>query len=98
MKKNNPHPNFAITRIAALLEGTSLLLLLFVAMPLKYMADIPMGVKIIGPIHGVLFLGFITLMLTHLLRKDLNIMNSLLGIIAAFVPFGTFLFKAKFLK
>lgn len=98
MTKNTPNPNFKITRIAAFLEGTSLLLLLFVAMPLKYMADIPMGVKLIGPAHGVLFLLFVALMLMHLLRRDLSILHSLLGIIASFIPFGTFIFKSKYLN
>lgn len=98
MTQQTSHPNFAITRIAALLEGTSLLLLLFVAMPLKYWADIPMGVKVIGPAHGILFLSFVALMLLHLLRKDLSIIHSIIGIVASFIPFGTFIFKAKYLK
>lgn len=92
------HPNFSLTRIVALLEGTSLLLLLFIAVPLKYMADIPMGVKLIGPVHGVLFLWFVALMLLHLLRRDLTIPQNILGIVASFMPFGTFIFKAKYLN
>ncbi|MCH5690241.1 DUF3817 domain-containing protein [Niabella sp. W65] len=43
----------------AFLEGISYLLLLLVAMPLKYLADIPEGVKYIGWAHGVLFVLFV---------------------------------------
>lgn len=98
MTTHTAQPNFSFTRIVALLEGTSLLLLLFIAVPLKYMADIPMGVKLVGPIHGVLFLWFVALMLLHLLRRDLTIPQSILGIVASFIPFGTFIFKAKYLN
>ncbi|HCV9476988.1 TPA: DUF3817 domain-containing protein [Staphylococcus aureus] len=42
--------------IIGYLEGTSFLLLLCIAMPLKYMLDIPEGVKYIGMAHGILFL------------------------------------------
>ena len=45
-------------RIAALLEGVSFLVLLGVAMPLKYYADYPMAVTVVGTVHGVLFLLF----------------------------------------
>src|SRR5262249_19012058 len=45
-------------RIAGLAEGVSFLLLLGVAMPLKYFADYPMAVTVVGTIHGVLFILF----------------------------------------
>lgn len=46
-------------RIAALLEGISLLGLVFVAMPLKYLAHLPMAVRVVGSVHGLLFLVFV---------------------------------------
>ncbi len=49
--------NFTVLRWTALFEGTSLSLLLFVAMHIKYSADISETVRIIGPIHGVWFLS-----------------------------------------
>lgn len=88
---------FTLTRIAAFLEGTSLLLLLFVAMPLKYWANMPQAVSLVGPVHGVLFLAFVGVLLFHFLRRDLTLVKTLLGIIAAFVPFGSFVYKAKVL-
>lgn len=90
---------FSITRKIALLEGASLLLLLFVAVPLKYWANIPLAVKIIGPVHGLLFLTFIGFLLFHFVaRRDLTLVQTLLGIVAAFVPFGSFIYKAKVLN
>ena len=90
-------PDFSILRWAALFEGSSLLLLLFVAMPLKYFAEIPLAVKIIGPIHGVLFLTFLVLLFTHASKRELGLMNTMTGFCASFIPFGTFVFKAKVL-
>ena len=91
-------PNFSLLRWSALFEGTSLILLLAVAMPLKYYAGIPEAVKIIGPIHGVLFLAFLVLLFSHTLKGELNLVKTLAGFFASFIPFGTFVFKAKVLK
>jgi len=91
-------PDFTILRWAALFEGSSLILLLFVAMPLKYYAEIPMAVKIIGPIHGVLFLAFLVLLFSHAAKRELNFVKTITGFFASFIPFGTFIFKAKMLK
>lgn len=91
-------PNFSLLRWSALFEGTSLILLLAVAMPLKYYAGIPEAVKIIGPIHGVLFLAFLVLLFSHTVKGELNLVETLAGFFASFIPFGTFVFKAKVLK
>ena len=45
-------------RILGNIEGVSYLLLLGVAMPMKYFFDLPLAVKIVGMVHGVLFLGY----------------------------------------
>ena len=86
---------FTVLRWTALFEGTSLLLLLFVAMPLKYYAEMSGAVKIIGPIHGVLFLVFIGLVLWHFLKSELGLVKTLFGFLASIIPFGTFVFTAK---
>jgi len=90
-------PDFTILRWAALFEGSSLLLLLFVAVPLKHYAEIPEAVKIVGPIHGVLFLTFLVLLFSHASKKELGLVKTLIGFLASFIPFGTFVFKAKVL-
>jgi integral membrane protein len=46
-------------RAVALLEGVSYLLLLFVAMPLKYFWEMPLAVRIVGSLHGMLFIVFL---------------------------------------
>jgi len=91
-------PDFKILRWAALFEGSSLLLLLGVAMPLKYYMGIPEAVKIIGPLHGILFLAFLVLLFSHALKGELSFVKTITGFFASFIPFGTFIFKAKALK
>jgi integral membrane protein len=48
------------------IEGYSYLALLFIAMPLKYLADIPTAVRIAGSIHGVLFVAFVVFIILML--------------------------------
>ncbi len=77
-------------RVLGVVEGISTLLLFFVAMPLKYMADMPMAVTIVGSIHGFLF---IALCLALVLGRDaVPLPNRLVvfGILGAIVPFGPF--------
>lgn len=50
---------FSKFRLISLIEGISFLVLLFVAMPLKYLAGIPLAVKIVGMTHGILFILFV---------------------------------------
>ena len=88
-------PDFTILRWAALFEGSSLLVLLFVAMPLKYYAGISEAVRIIGPIHGILFLAFVVLLFSHAAKRELNFIKTIVGFVASFIPFGTIIFKAK---
>ena len=90
-------PDFTILRWIALFEGTSLLLLLFVAMPLKYYMGIPEAVKIIGMAHGILFLSFLVILFSHTAKSELGLVKTIAGFFASFIPFGTFVFKAKVL-
>lgn len=83
-------PDFSILRWAALFEGSSLILLLFVAMPLKYYFGIPEAVKFIGPLHGILFLSFIVLLFSHATKNELSLLKTLAGFVASFIPFGNF--------
>ena len=50
-------------RLMALLEGLSLLVLLFIAMPIKYIGDNPVPVRVVGMIHGALFILFVIMTL-----------------------------------
>ena len=82
-------------RTLAIIEGVSTLLLFFVAMPLKYMADMPMAVTIVGGLHGFLFLGLVGALLFARERVPLPGRLVALGIVAAIVPFGPFVIDGK---
>lgn len=90
--------NMKFLKFMALLEGTSLLALLFVAMPLKYSFGMPEAVKLVGPIHGVLFILFNIVLFYHVAKGHLSAVKGFVGFLASFVPFGTFIYKAKVLK
>ena len=79
-------------RIVALLEGLSFLVLLFVAMPLKYWAGLPLPVRIAGPVHGVLFVLFVPALLRAATEHEWPARRWLLAFGSSLVPFGTFLF------
>jgi integral membrane protein len=73
------------------LEGVSWLILLFVAMPMKYMAANPAWVKVVGPIHGALFVALMLVVGIAWIDKSLKFKQALFVMIASVVPFGTFL-------
>ncbi|MFT4542933.1 MAG: integral membrane protein [Planctomycetota bacterium] len=84
-------------RAIAFLEGVSYLLLLLVGMPLKYLAGLPLGVRILGSGHGVLFVALCLLILEGMLRRGRSIGWGLRIGVASLVPFGTFLLDAELL-
>ncbi len=71
-------------------EGISFLILLFIAMPLKYFMAMPMPVKIVGMAHGVLFIGFCILLLMATIKYKWSIKMAIIGFLLSFLPFGTF--------
>ena len=78
-----------------LIEGISTLGLFFVAMPMKYVYDIPMAVSIAGMTHGFLFIGLVML---FIIGKSQNIITNRMmwgGIIGAILPFGPFVVDVK---
>lgn len=85
-------------KIIAFLEGASLLLLLFFAMPMKYYFQEPIFVKTIGMAHGVLFVAYVILAIMAKIELDWSFKK--LGIIclASVVPFGTFYVDKKYLS
>ena len=74
------------------LEGTSFLLLLFIAMPLKYMMDIPEGVKYIGMAHGVLFIVYIVVLVGTAIKVKIPRWAIPAGVLGSLLPFGPFIF------
>lgn len=76
-------------------EAISFLLLLGIAMPLKYIAGMPMGVKVIGWAHGILFVAFGLALLRAMLVAKWGIGRAAVVFIAALVPFGPFLLDRR---
>ena len=72
------------------IEGISYLLLLGVAMPLKYLAGQPLMVTWVGWAHGVLFIGYCLLLAVAFFTRRLSFWKSLLAFVAALLPFGPF--------
>jgi len=80
------------------LEGISYLLLLGVAMPLKYLFHWPPAVTYLGGIHGLLFVAFSLLILIMLIKKQLTFSKALWALLLSFLPFGTFYLEKLILK
>ena len=75
-------------RIIAFMEGISFLVLLFIAMPMKYFFEIPIATKIVGSMHGVLFVLF-CIFLYDAARSNAWIYKfRTFAFISSFVPFG----------
>ena len=72
------------------IEGTSTLLLFFVAMPLKYLADQPMAVSIVGAIHGGLFLLYCATLAHAMKVHKRQVKWAMKFFVAALLPFGPF--------
>ena len=82
-------------RYIALAEGISFLILLFIAMPLKYYANMPEPVKIIGMMHGVLFVLFIIFCTLYSIQEKKKLIWFSWAVLLSFLPFGTFYLDRK---
>jgi integral membrane protein len=80
-------------RTVALAEGLSFLTLLFVAMPLKYLADLPLAVRIVGMAHGVLFVLYVLALAEAASDRRWPLTRVLAAFGASLVPFGNFLLE-----
>lgn len=86
-------------RILGFLEGISLLVLVFVAVPLKYGSNDPALTKTLGPIHGALFLLFILNTLSVGVEQKWEFSKTTWKVIlACCIPFGTFYIDKKILS
>jgi integral membrane protein len=85
-------------RVVSFLEGTSYLLLLFIAVPIKYWMNDPQYVKLLGMPHGLLFVAY--LVLAFLLKPEMKWNTKTFGIVllASILPFGTFYVDKKYLR
>lgn len=77
-------------RVYAFLEGASLIALVFVAMPLKYLYGMAIATRIVGGVHGILFLLFASALYRAANERHWPLRRTLGALGAAFVPGGTF--------
>jgi len=89
------HTPIGRLRAIALLEGASFVLLLFVAMPLKYLADMPLAVRIVGMAHGVLFIAFLVALGQASMAARWRSGRVALVFVAALLPFGPFVIDRR---
>ena len=88
--------NSTITKwflIIGKIEGYSYLVLLFIAMPLKYFYNTPEYVRPMGSVHGALFVAFMILLAMMFFKVKLSFKNSVLAFLLSLTPFGTFFLK-----
>src|SRR5262249_53734386 len=77
-------------RMVGMAEGISFLVLLLIAMPLKYMLGIPEAVKVVGWAHGILFMIYIVAVVMAIKAMQWNWFSVLLALAASVVPAGPF--------
>lgn len=77
-------------RVVGIAEGVSFLLLLGVAMPLKYLADMPLAVRIVGSIHGGLFVIYALVLLIAWIDRGWSFWKAAALFFASVLPFGPF--------
>jgi integral membrane protein len=82
-------------RAIAIVEGVSYLLLLGIAMPLKYFAGFPEAVKVVGWAHGLLFVLYLIAVAEVTVARRWRFMRIFGAFVAALVPFGTFVLDAR---
>lgn len=93
------HTRTGRLRLLGFLEGISLLLLVFVAVPAKYFFRNPALVKALGPVHGAIFLLFLFQVLSMGVERRWTFRNTTWKVIlACFIPFGTFYIDRKILS
>jgi integral membrane protein len=78
----------AVLRATALIEGVSFLVLLFLAMPLKYIWEQPMAVRVVGSAHGALWVMFCAMLLYVTMVAKWPLARAALLFMAALIPFG----------
>ena len=80
-----------LIRIAGIVDGISLIILLGIAMPLKYLADIPEVVSVVGAVHGAIFSFYFLTILYAQIAIRWNALWSIIALLVAFIPFANFI-------
>ncbi|MBC7384213.1 MAG: DUF3817 domain-containing protein [Bacteroidia bacterium] len=85
-------------RAIAILEGISFLILIFIGMPLKYMAGLPLFVKYMGWAHGILFISYLFLLIRVKVEYNWSLLQCAGAILASLLPFGPFVMESRLRK
>ncbi|HSN59848.1 MAG TPA: DUF3817 domain-containing protein [Ferruginibacter sp.] len=96
--KRFPDTSMGTFRLIGIMEGISYLLLLLIAMPLKYMAGLPLMVKYMGWAHGVLFVLFGFYLIKVWVQYKWSFGKTTMAFIASLLPFGTFVLDKNLKK
>ena len=82
-------------RLIGMVEGTSFLVLLGIAMPLKYIYGQPQAVRVVGMIHGLLFLWFCWQLLETKRAQGWSVRQAAMPFVASLLPFGPFVIDRR---
>lgn len=82
-------------RQIAVIEGVSYILLLFIAVPLKHLLGLPVYVRVLGPIHGVLFILYVAAVFQAAPVLRWSARQIALALVAGLLPWGTFVLEAR---
>lgn len=89
------HKFLKALRTLSFVEGVSTLVLFGIAMPMKYLLQMPSAVRIVGSLHGALFVALALMLFVAVKRVPIRMSMAITGILAAIVPFGPFVFDRK---
>jgi len=85
-------------RFIAQLEGLSYILLIFVAVPVKYSLGNPTYVKLLGMPHGILFVAYIGFAFYFKEEQNWSMKTLTIILLSSIMPFGTFYVDNKYLR
>lgn len=88
--------NTQLFKFLAIAEGISFLLILFITMPLKYIFHMPMPNKIVGMLHGFLFIAYVVMVFMVKDHFKWDTKKTIMALLASIIPFGTFYIEKKF--
>ena len=81
-------------RLNGYVEAISMLLLIGLAMPVKYLLGEPILVRYIGSAHGILFIWYVVFLALTVKRNPMPWWAFPLGLVGAVIPAGPFIFEA----
>jgi integral membrane protein len=87
--------SFSRYRVMAYVTGTMLLVLVFIAMPIKYLGHNESVITVVGPLHGVLYMVYVVFAFDLAVRAKWSLLRTVLMLAAGAVPFLSFYVERK---